>query len=116
MSQASGGDWFAPVPPKAAPASSGVTWDERRALARIVTTSDLIRLPDGREFLLTPAPAELVDTLAAFDAGAEDMEDEGEALDWTWGRPVMGRSGDRLFPVVIQDGEQDPTQWDGGSR
>lgn len=48
--------------------------DERKALAQIVETSDMIRLDDGREFLLTPATPALVDRLAAFNAEGEDRE------------------------------------------
>ena len=48
--------------------------DDRKALAQIVETSDMIRLDDGREFLLTPATPALVDRLAAFNAEAEDRE------------------------------------------
>ena len=105
MPHTKGGGRSTPVPPKAAP--DGVTLGERWALARIVATSDLIQLPDGSEYLLIPAPADLLDTLAAFDAEAEDIEDEGVALDWTHGRGVQ-INGRWRWPVVVQDGEQEP--------
>ncbi|MEN3974786.1 hypothetical protein [Emcibacter sp. SYSU 3D8] len=105
MRNTKGGGRFAPVLPEAAP--DGVTLEERWALARIVATSDLIRLPDGREYLLTPAPAELVDALAAFGAQEEDMEDEGLALDWAWGAPVpVGNNW--VYPVIMQDDDREP--------
>jgi hypothetical protein len=107
MPQANGGDRSTPVPSGSASASSGGTSD-LWALARIVETSDLIRLPDGREFLLTPAPAELVDALAAFGAEAEDLEDEGIALDWTLGRTVDLPGGRHTYEVIIQDGDREP--------
>lgn len=37
--------------------------DERKALAQIVETSDIIRLEDGTELLVTPATPALVDRL-----------------------------------------------------
>jgi hypothetical protein len=113
MPQANGGDRFAPVPSEAAPALSGAT-SELWALARIVETSDLIRLPDGREFLLTPAPAELVDALAAFGADAEDLEDEGIALDWTIGRTVDLPDGRQTYEIIIHDGDREPEEYAGG--
>ncbi|MGE0666908.1 MAG: hypothetical protein AB7O49_10170 [Sphingomonadales bacterium] len=79
------------------------------ALARIVETSDIITV-DGREYLLTPASPDLVDCLAAFGTEGEDMEDEGVALDWTW----IGQFAKRR--VLIQDGEAEPLQADGGTR
>lgn len=101
-----------PISSGAAPASSGAT-SELWALARIVETSDLIRLPDGREFLLTPATPDLVDCLATFGAQDEDMEDEGLAMDWSHGA-AMWVNGEWRFPILIQDGEREPEEYAGG--
>ena len=98
--------------PKAALAIGGVVL-EQWALARIIATTDLIEV-DGRPYLLTPAEPELVDALACVGAEGEDMEDEGVALDWTHGKAVQ-IAGVWTFPVIIQDGEQEPTQANGGS-
>ena len=53
---------------------------ERRALAQIVETADVLNV-DGAVFLLVPALPELIDTLAAFGAEDEDREPEDEADD-----------------------------------
>ncbi len=81
------------------------------ALARIVETSDIITV-DGRDYLLTPATPDLVDCLASYGAEGEDMEDEGVALDWTW-----ATSPDQFAKrrVIVQDGEAEPLQADGGN-
>ncbi len=115
MLRSQGMNRFTPVHTKAALALGGVTLDERWALAHVAENSDLIRLPDGREFLIVPAPAEVVDMLAAYGADGEDVEEEGEALDWMRGRPIQTASG-WAYPVIIQDCDLEPLQFDGGSR
>ncbi len=65
---------------------SEVAPPERKALAQIVETADVLLVGD-RSWLLVPADARLLDTLAAFGAEAEDcepfMEDEIETDDDT---------------------------------
>ena len=46
---------------------------ERKALAAIAESADLLTVED-QSWLLVPAPAWLLDTLAAFGAEAEDRE------------------------------------------
>ena len=48
---------------------------ERRALREIVERGDLA-MADGQPYLVTPVSPETLDTLAAFEAEAEDREDE----------------------------------------
>ncbi|MBI1182122.1 MAG: hypothetical protein GC201_16380 [Alphaproteobacteria bacterium] len=54
--------------------------DERKALAQIVETSDLIRLQDGTELLVIPTTPALLDRLAAFQAEGEDREWDHEDM------------------------------------
>jgi hypothetical protein len=99
---------YMPALPEAALADSGAA----SALAQIVETTDLVRLPDGREFFITPATPDLVDRLACFGAEHEDMEDEGLALDWMHG-PSVRIGGQWFFPVSADDGEREPELWGG---
>ena len=101
---------YMPALPEAALADSGAA----STLAQIVETTDLVRLPDGREFFITPATPDLVDRLACFDTEREDMEDEGVALDWTHGAQLKSR-GRWLYPILIQDGDAEPLMHDGGA-
>ena len=79
---------FVPVLPEAelAFAIGKLAPPERKALAQIVETAD-VPLVENRSWLLVPADARLLDTLAAFGAEAEDrelcMEDEVETDDDT---------------------------------
>lgn len=50
---------------------------ERRALRVIVDEADIVEI-DGRAFLVAPVTAEVVDTLAAFEAEGEDREPDLE--------------------------------------
>ena len=48
--------------------------DERKALRHIVETADVLDLGEHGTWLLAPATAALLDTLAAFEADGEDRE------------------------------------------
>ncbi len=48
---------------------------ERRALRGIVERGDLAMV-DGQPFIVAPVSGETLDTLAAFEAEGEDLEDE----------------------------------------
>ncbi len=77
---------FVPVLPEAdlAFAIGKLAPPERKALAQIVETADVLLVGD-RSWLLVPADARLLDTLTAFGAEAEDrkpfIEDEIESDD-----------------------------------
>ena len=51
----------------------GLAPPERQAMAAIAESADLLTVDDA-SWLLVPAPAWLLDTLAAFGAKAEDRE------------------------------------------
>ena len=52
--------------------------DERKALRQIVATADLIEAGDGGPWLLVPTTPTLIGALAAFEADAEDRENDLE--------------------------------------
>ena len=59
--------------------TADLTTAERKAMAQIAETADLLDT-DAGAYLLVPADGKLLDTLAAFGAGLEDreMDDVGE--------------------------------------
>lgn len=64
------------LPPSALPWLTGdLGPPERRALREIVERSDLAMV-DGQAYLVAPVSPATIDTLAAFSAEGEDMEDE----------------------------------------
>jgi hypothetical protein len=82
---------------------------ERKALARVVETADLITVGE-REWLLVPAPGDLLDALAAFGAEHVDLEPDYEEMDLAEPDPAYaarcngtGHPGDP--DDAVEDGE-----------
>ena len=82
--------------------------DERKALRHIAETADLIETGDST-WLLAPVTADLVDTLAAFEADGEDREndlyDEPQADD----EPSLGGSCDA--DAELDEADDEPDGW-----
>ncbi len=81
---------------------------ERKALAQIVETADLVMI-DGEPWLVIPALGQLLDRLAAFQAEAEDREPdvdtEGEDADTPYG---SGAYSDHPLWLYDENCEPDP--------
>ncbi len=101
-------------PPKVSPVlvemSGPLPPEERRLLRAIAKAADVVAQGDGRVFLLLELSPRDLDRLAAFEAGAEDLEeetdhdDESEAvdgdLDYAEGQPVPPEPADFVFEVA----------------